>query len=573
MATIDKLLMDLAGLTAQDVQTAKQASIKNRTSLMRAVEELPSIDHVKVLAAFAQFYGVQACSMDEVTVAPGILELLDAKTARELRVVPIDKAGNNLIVATADPKNLTAINRIRQKTGFLVRPVLASDAQITGALSRYYGENFGLDQLADAAIDFGNSGSGLGEGRQQIGESGSSDGPIIGLVNKLLSLCIEKGASDIHIEPYEKEMRVRLRVDGTLIVIARPPLEIRDALLSRVKIMAGINIAEKRLPQDGGIRVQFGEKPIDFRVNTLPTVYGEKIVLRILDKSNLQVDMTALGFESDDLDKLKEAIHRPYGMVLVTGPTGSGKTTTLYSALAELNKTTENIITAEDPVEYNLDGINQVQMKSEIGLNFAAALRAFLRQDPDVIMVGEIRDLETAEIGIKAALTGHMMLSTLHTNSAADTVSRLLNMGVEGFNLVSALNCIVAQRLARRICTKCRIVDESVTPEQLEQLGIHPAYTTKVKAYRGRGCSHCNGQGNKGRVAIHEVMLLNDEIRDAILKNRPAMDIKRIAMATGMRSLRQAALNKMVQGVISAQEVIRNTNSDTDSHNKQVSAA
>ena len=346
----------------------------------------------------------------------------------------------------------------------------------------------------------------------------------------------------------------------------------RAPLTSRVKIMSNLDIAETRLPQDGAINIRINDADVDFRVSCLPTVYGEKIVLRILDKSNLQVDMTKLGFERDEMDKFVSSIHSPFGMVLVTGPTGSGKTTTLYSALADLNKESDNIMTAEDPVEYNLEGINQVQMKPDIGLNFAAALKSFLRQDPDIIMVGEIRDLETAEIAIKAALTGHMVLSTLHTNSAPDTISRLLNMGVEGFNLVSALTCITAQRLLRKICQKCKVVDDSVTPEAMIDLGIHPNFVSRVKAYKGAGCNACNNTGNKGRVAVHEVLKLSDPVREAILKNLPSMEIKKIAMANGMRSLRQSALVKMVQGLTNAVEVVGSTAPDSDSASGQNAA-
>jgi len=392
-------------------------------------------------------------------------------------------------------------------------------------------------------------------------------------VNQVLMQCLHRKASDIHIEPYESFLRIRLRIDGVLHEIARPPVSMKAPLTSRIKIMASLDIAESRLPQDGAINILIDTKPVDFRVSSLPTVYGEKIVMRILDKSNLQVDMTKLGFETDELAKFKSSIHSPFGMVLVTGPTGSGKTTTLYSALAELNKESENIMTAEDPVEYNLEGINQVQMKSDIGLDFASALRSFLRQDPDVIMVGEIRDLETAEIAIKAALTGHMVLSTLHTNSAPDTISRLLNMGVESFNLVSALTCVTAQRLMRRICEKCRVVDESITPQVMIELGIHPQYASRVKAYKGAGCSVCGNTGNKGRLAVHEVLKLNDPVREAILENAPAMKIKRLAMQTGMRTLRQSALNKMVQGLASAKEVIKTTTSDSDEEPGKSSAA
>jgi type IV pilus assembly protein PilB len=398
------------------------------------------------------------------------------------------------------------------------------------------------------------------KGRTDISEAAKGDdAPIITLVNEVLVQCKRTGASDIHIEPYESFIRIRLRIDGSLREIKRPSGDMKGALISRIKIMAKLNIAESRIPQDGAINITIDNQPIDFRVSSCPTVFGEKIVMRILDKSNLQVDMTQLGFDIKQLTEFKNAIAKPNGIVLVTGPTGSGKTTTLYSAIQELNKEDLNITTSEDPVEYSLSGVNQVQMKPDIGFNFAAALRSFLRQDPDVIMVGEIRDLETAEIAIKASLTGHMVLSTLHTNSATDTISRLLNMGAAPFNLVSSLNCITAQRLMKKICERCKEEDPDATPEALISLGIPEKFSTKVKAMRGRGCDHCGNSGNKGRIAIHEVLVINDAIREAILKGIPTDEMKKIAMKNGMNSLRQSALNNMAKGITSMAEVVRTT--------------
>ncbi len=398
------------------------------------------------------------------------------------------------------------------------------------------------------------------KGRTDISEAAKGDdAPIITLVNEVLVQCKRTGASDIHIEPYENFIRIRLRIDGSLREIKRPSGDMKGALISRIKIMAKLNIAESRIPQDGAINITIDNQPIDFRVSSCPTVFGEKIVMRILDKSNLQVDMTQLGFDIKQLTEFKNAIAKPNGIVLVTGPTGSGKTTTLYSAIQELNKEDLNITTSEDPVEYSLSGVNQVQMKPDIGFNFAAALRSFLRQDPDVIMVGEIRDLETAEIAIKASLTGHMVLSTLHTNSATDTISRLLNMGAAPFNLVSSLNCITAQRLMKKICERCKEEDPDATPEALISLGIPEKFSTKVKAMRGRGCDHCGNSGNKGRIAIHEVLVINDAIREAILKGIPTDEMKKIAMKNGMNSLRQSALNNMAKGITSMAEVVRTT--------------
>lgn len=400
-------------------------------------------------------------------------------------------------------------------------------------------------------------------GRTNISEGAKGeDGPIIKLVNDILIQCKKTGASDIHIEPYEDFVRIRLRIDGSLKEINRPEGDMKGPLISRIKIMSKLNIAETRIPQDGAINIMIDNQPIDFRVSSCPTVFGEKIVMRILDKSNLQVDMTQLGFETKQLDDFKKCIAKPNGIVLVTGPTGSGKTTTLYSGIQELNKEDSNVTTSEDPVEYSLPGINQVQVKPDIGFNFAAALRSFLRQDPDVIMVGEIRDLETAEIAIKASLTGHMVLSTLHTNSATDTISRLLNMGAAPFNLVSSINCITAQRLLKLICEKCKEEDKEVTKETLVDLGIPEKFADRLKVMKGKGCDTCNGSGYKGRIAVHEVLVMNEELKVGILKGSSTDDLKKIAMRNGMNSLRQSALSKMAKGITTPAEVVRTTDND-----------
>lgn len=554
-------------ISEADFQRAEEIASKENMSLMAAIEKLQLMPEDQILDLFSKFYRVPKTNLGEMDIPRPILDLIPRDVALKHRVIPIDRAGNNIILATADPRNLDAMNAIRFVVGFFPKPVLASEERISQAIEKYYGRMIDVDSLNASSTDVDvvtlrqkNS----GKERVEITSSDKGDGPVIKFVNQILLQCLQRGASDIHIEPYETSVRVRLRIDGVLHEIARPPTAMLAALASRIKIMSKLDIAETRLPQDGAINIQIGGKPVDFRVSTLPTVYGEKVVMRILDKSALKADMTKLGFEPDELEKFMASIHSPFGMVLVTGPTGSGKTTTLYSALSELNGEEDNIVTAEDPVEYNLEGINQVQMKADIGLNFASALRSFLRQDPDIIMVGEIRDLETAEIAIKAALTGHMVLSTLHTNSAADTIFRLLNMGVEPFNLVSALTCVTAQRLMRKICDKCRIVDDSITPKVMVELGIHPQYADRVKAYKGAGCNVCGGTGNKGRVAVHEVLKMNDPVREAIVGNLPAMKIKKVAMANGMRTLRQSALNKMAQGLSSAAEVIKATASDSD---------
>jgi type IV pilus assembly protein PilB len=551
-------------LSDADYKRAEELAAKENINLMHAIERLGSLSEEKVLEIFSKFYRVPKTNLGEMEIPRGIIDLIPRELALKHRVVPIDRAGNNIILATGDPWNQDAISAIRFVVGFFPKPVLASELRITQALEKYFGRMIDLNLLGGSNSESDKSSKISSKERVEISSGDKGDGPIIKLVNQILVQCLQRGASDIHIEPYETSVRVRLRIDGVLHEIARPPTSMVAALVSRIKIMSNLDIAETRLPQDGAINIQINSRPVDFRVSSIPTVYGEKIVMRILDKTALKADMTKLGFEQDELDKFMSSIRAPFGMVLVTGPTGSGKTTTLYSALAELNGEEDNIMTAEDPVEYNLEGINQVQMKSDIGLNFAGALRSFLRQDPDIIMVGEIRDLETAEIAIKAALTGHMVLSTLHTNSAADTIFRLLNMGVESFNLVSALTCVTAQRLMRRICEKCRTIDESVTSKVLVELGIHPQYADRVKAYKGAGCPACGGSGNKGRIAVHEVLKMNDPVREAIVANLPAMKIKRVAMQTGMRSLRQSALNKLAQGICNAAEVVKTTASDSD---------
>ena len=562
-------LLASKALSEADFKRAEELSAKENINLMHAIERLGALSEEKVLELFSNFYRVPKTNLGEMDIPRGIIDLIPRELALKHRVVPIDRAGNNIILATGDPRNQDAINAIRFVVGFFPKPVLASELRITQALEKYFGRMIDMNLLGGTNPEGDKSSKSPLKERVEISSGEKGDGPIIKLVNQILVQCLQRGASDIHIEPYETSVRVRLRIDGVLHEIARPPTSMVAALVSRIKIMSNLDIAETRLPQDGAINIQINGKPVDFRVSSIPTVYGEKIVMRILDKTALKADMTKLGFEQDELDKFMSSIRAPFGMVLVTGPTGSGKTTTLYSALAELNGEEDNIMTAEDPVEYNLEGINQVQMKADIGLNFAGALRSFLRQDPDIIMVGEIRDLETAEIAIKAALTGHMVLSTLHTNSAADTIFRLLNMGVESFNLVSALTCVTAQRLMRRICEKCRTIDESVTPSVLVELGIHPQYADRVKAYKGAGCPACGGSGNKGRIAVHEVLKMNDPVREAIIANLPAMKIKRVAMQTGMRSLRQSALNKLAKGICNAAEVVKTTASDSDGEAKK----
>src|SRR2546430_1814650 len=461
----------------------------------------------------------------------------------------------------SDPSNIYAIDDIKFLTGYNIEVVVASEQAIKEALDRYY---------ADKAPSYDEVMEGFDESEIQVDhdsddenvvdlEKSAADAPVVKLVNLILLDAIKKGASDIHVEPYEKDFRVRFRVDGVLFEAMKPPMKLKAAITSRLKVMASLDIAERRLPQDGRIKLKLGRGlEMDFRVSVLPTIFGEKIVLRLLDKSNLQLDMTKLGFEESALKDFKDAIYKPFGMVLVTGPTGSGKTTTLYSALSELNKISSNISTAEDPVEFNLVGINQVQMHDEIGLNFAAALRAFLRQDPDVILVGEIRDFETAEIGVKAALTGHLVLSTLHTNDAPSTVNRLLNMGVEPFLVASSVNLILAQRLARVICSHCK-EPNPVSVDVLREMGWAGEPFTPC---RGAGCQNCGGTGFRGRIALYEVMTMGDGVREQILAGATALDLKRTAIQDGMKTLRQSGLEKVAQKMSTLEEVLRVTMAD-----------
>ncbi len=546
------------------LQEAENLARTKNILLVHALIRLKATESNKLLAAWAHCHKLQIADLDAMDIPLDIIALIQDQVARQARAIPIDRVGNNIIVAVENPHDLNTINLLQLKTGYSLKTVLSAEEKMNKALVKYYPQR-GLEMDKFNKTNTTQVKSKVAEQRLVIDDnSNADDGPVNDLINRIMMACLQRGASDIHVEPYESYMRVRLRIDGALQEIARPPAHMKAGMASRFKVMAGLKIEEKRLPQDGQISVQIEGKPIDFRINTLPTWHGEKVVLRILDKSSLQVDMTKLGFEADDLKRFKDSIHKPYGMVLVTGPTGSGKTTTLYSALAELNQVADNIMTAEDPVEFTLDGINQVHIRAEFGLTFADALKAFLRQDPDIIMVGEVRDKETGEIAIKAALTGHMVLSTLHTNSAADTIVRLQNMGLESFNLISALQCVVAQRLARRICVNCKIVDNSIKPEYLMSIGVPRDVASTAKALKGKGCDYCGGTGMKGRIAIHEVMVINDELRAAIMKGAPAMELKSIGMRAGMRSLRQNGLIKMLRGEMDVLEVVSNTASDDE---------
>ena len=508
-------------------------------------------------------YGVPTISLTDYDIDPAITKIIPPEVVQKYQLIPVNRAGATLIVAVSDPSNLFAIEDIKFMTNYNVEMVVASESDIKNAIDKHYDQSA---SLADVMSDLDVEDLEIVGDEEDIDvsslERATEDAPVVKMVNAILQDAIKKKASDIHIEPYEKVFRVRYRIDGVLYEVMKPPLKLKNAITSRIKIMSELDIAERRLPQDGRIKIKLGGgKDMDFRVSVLPTLFGEKICLRLLDKSNLQTDLTKLGYEAEALAHFQREIHKPFGMVLVTGPTGSGKTVSLYSALAELNKVSENISTAEDPVEFNFAGINQVQMHEDIGLNFAAALRSFLRQDPDIIMIGEIRDFETAEIAVKAALTGHMVLSTLHTNDAPATINRLLNMGIEPFLVASAVNLITAQRLARRVCGECK-EPEDIPVQALIEAGVQPDEAPSFVCMRGKGCQLCNNTGYKGRVGFYQVMPMLEEIRELILNGANTAEIKRESMRLGIKSMRQSGLTKLKEGVTSFEEVLRVTVSD-----------
>ncbi|MFQ5329667.1 MAG: type IV-A pilus assembly ATPase PilB [Thermodesulfobacteriota bacterium] len=526
--------------------------------------KLGFLDEKELTEFLSRQYGIPSIDLTSTEIDLEIIKLIPEDVARKYQIVPVTRTGATLTVAMADPSNIFAIDDVKFLTGYSVETVVASEAAMKGAIEKYY--DVPEMDYGDVLTEFDESEMEVVQEEEDIDISdlkkAVEDAPVVRLVNLILTDAIKKGASDIHIEPYEKSFRVRYRIDGVLQEIMKPPLKLKNAIVSRIKIMSNLDIAERRLPQDGRIKLKMGKhKEMDYRVSVLPTLYGEKVVTRLLDKSNLQLDMTKLGFEDSALTDFLEAIHKPWGMVLVTGPTGSGKTTTLYSALTDLNKVSDNISTAEDPVEYNLGGINQVQMHEDIGLNFAAALRAFLRQDPDIIMVGEVRDYETAEIAIKAALTGHLVLSTLHTNDAPSTINRLLNMGIEPFLIASSTNLVLAQRLARKICSECKEVLKT-PPQALIDVGFTPVEAKTIVCYEGKGCAACNNSGYKGRVALYEVMVMNDAIKELVLNGVSAAELKRAAIDGGMKTLRMSGLQKVQEGTSTIEEILRVTMAD-----------
>jgi type IV pilus assembly protein PilB len=564
-------------ITPQQLKEALDYQRINGGRLASTLVKLCMLSDEEVTAVLSRQYGVPSVNLDLFEVDPQAVALVPQETADRYQVLPLSRVGATLTLAMVDPTNVFAIDDIKFMTGLSVEPVVVSETALNNAVRKHYGSSRELELakvMEDLVAESTNTVPDYGEDIDQLDleaeeeidlenlEKMAEDAPVVKLVNVILVDALRRGASDIHVEPYEKEFRVRFRMDGVLYNIMSPPMKMRDALTSRLKIMARLDIAEKRLPQDGRIKIRVRlenrSRELDFRVSTLPTIFGEKIVLRLLDKENLRLDMTQLGFEPGSLDKFKRNINKPYGMVLVTGPTGSGKTSTLYSALQSLNTHETNIMTAEDPVEFNLPGINQVQMKESIGLNFAAALRSFLRQDPNIILVGEIRDFETAEIAVKAALTGHLVLSTLHTNDAPSTISRLMNMGIEPFLVATSVNLIQAQRLVRKICKECKI--EVHTPnEALIDIGFPASEVKEIKTFKGAGCQTCNTTGYKGRVGLYEVMEISEDLRELILVGASGLELRRKAIEEGMLTLRQSGLEKILQGMTTVDEVVRET--------------
>ena len=560
---VGQLLLSNGLITDDQLKKAQDLVDQNGTLINSELVKLGVIDEDVIVNALGEEYGLPIVDLEAEDIDPEAVGLIPQKMALKHNLLPLYTNGNSLTVAMADPSNILAVNDIKFISGKDVAVVIAPATQLKAIIDKQFEENVSYDGILD---DFDDGGIEVVNQEDEVNlgdlEKSTEDAPVVKLVNAILMDAIKKGASDIHIEPYEKTFRVRFRIDGVLYEIMKPPLKLKNAMTSRLKIMSDLDIAERRLPQDGRIKLKLGSRrEMDFRVSVLPGLFGEKVVLRLLDKSNLQTDMQKLGFSPDQLESFNFAIKKPYGLVLVTGPTGSGKTTTLYSGLSELNTPTVNISTAEDPVEFNLPGINQTQTNDDIGLNFAAALRSFLRQDPDIVMVGEIRDYETAEIAIKASLTGHLVLSTLHTNDAPSTINRLLNMGVEPFLVASSVNIIVAQRLARRICADCR-EPVKLSPEVLVNVGLPEAEAKHTEVFYGKGCNKCSGTGYRGRVALYECMVMTEELKDFVLNGASSAEIKREAVRGNMETLRASGLRFLKDGVTTVEEVLRVTVAD-----------
>jgi len=579
---IGELLLKEKLITPEQLQSALTQQKANGGKLGYNLVKMGFVKDEQITALLSKQYGVPSINLAQFKIDPTIVKLVPTETARKYQIIPLSRSGSTLTIAMTDPTNVFAMDDIKFMTGYNVEPVVASETAVIEAIQRYYpaaakaaaaaaaggGQSAlelatkGLEELQ--ALEGGEDVEVLEELEEISAEALAKQGeeaPVVRLVNVVLMSAIQKGASDIHIEPYERTLRVRFRIDGTLYEMMSPPFRMKAAIISRLKIMADLDIAERRVPQDGRIKLRLLGRSIDLRVSSLPTIYGEKVVMRILDKGNLNIDLNKLGFQESALKEFTHAIAQPYGMVLVTGPTGSGKTTTLYSALSKINQPEVNIMTSEDPVEYNLEGINQVLVNESVGLTFSAALRAFLRQDPNIIMVGEIRDIETGSIAVKAALTGHLVLSTLHTNDAPSTINRMIDMGIEPFLVASSTNLIMAQRLLRKVCASCKS-DVKLHAEVLRELGISEDEARKVAFKEGKGCVDCNNTGYKGRLGVYEVMPVSPKIRDMILDRSATSAIKKTAVTEGMLTLRMDGLLKLKNGITTAEEVLKETAAD-----------
>ena len=566
---IGEMLIKSGIISQEQLQEALKLQKTQGGRLGFNLVKLGFVKEEDITSLLSEQYGVPAIHLEHFDIEEDVIKLIPPDLAQKHLLIPIERTGSTLTVAMVDPSNMAAIDQIRFMTSYNVEPVVASEASIRAGIEKYYGGSRDM-QLKDVMdeIEKVEENAELeietdeGELSEQALVQAGKDAPVIRLVNAVLTDAIKRGASDIHIEPYEKDFRIRFRIDGLLYEQLRPPMKMKDGIISRVKIMAKLDIAEKRIPQDGRIKtvmkIEGTIKEIDYRVSTVPTLWGEKVVLRLLDKEGLKLDLTKLGFEPQSLEKFQTAIGRPTGMILITGPTGSGKTNTLYSAIGQLNKPDKHILTAEDPVEFSISGCNQVQMKEDIGLTFASALRSFLRQDPNIILVGEIRDFETAEIAIKAALTGHLVMSTLHTNDAPSSISRLVNMGIEPFLVGTSVQLIQAQRLVRRVCQNCK--EEVPYPRKaLIDIGFTAEEAETVKILKGKGCQICNGTGCKGRIALMEVLEMSESIREMVMTGANALDLKKKAIEEGMITLRRSGLIKIKNGMVPLEEVLRET--------------
>ena len=556
---LGQLLLKAEIITEEQLKKAQGEQKMRGSNLSSVLIDMGFLSEHDLLEFLHKRYGFPSINLAEVELDPKLVGLVGGDFMHKNQVVPVRRSGSTLYLALVDPFNVSVIDDIKFRTGYHVEVMVASESNIKTTIDRHLNPTSSID---GALADFEDEGMEVVQHDETFDlgelEKTAEEAPVVKLVNLILADAIAKGASDIHVEPYEKFMRVRERIDGVLYEVMRPPIQMKNAIISRIKIMSQLDIAERRLPQGGRFLIRMQNREMDFRISLIPTLFGEKVVMRLLDKAKLQLDLTKLGFEPDTLEVFRESIYRPYGMILVTGPTGSGKTTTLYSVLSELNKVSENICTCEDPIEYNLPGVNQVQMHEAIGLNFAASLREFLRQDPDIILVGEIRDLETAEIGVKAALTGHLVLSTLHTNDAPSTIGRLLDMGVEPFLVSSSLIVTVAQRLIRCICPDCK-EPVDIPPDALLDLGVPEAEINDFTCYKGKGCGKCSNIGYRGRLSLYEVMPTTEELQELILRRAAANEIKRAATQAGMKTLRMSGIAKIKQGITTIEEVLRVT--------------